>query len=519
MERYETLNKIAKPLDAILGGALELAKTVGIYDPVREGLTQMIKQNLLSGFLKNNQLEVIGMENVPAEGGAIVAANHQSWLDVQVLGSSSERDMHFMAKSEFVEWPILSKLIDITQSVFIQRGGDNEGLSNIVERLKEGWLVMIFPEGTIPGEEEISRDELDPRTGLLRGKTGVVRLALMAGVPIIPVGISGTGQAFPPEAYPRMEMPPVQKKVPITIKYGKPIYFKEKPTDPVDKATLRKYTDKVMMEISKLIDHKRCFVPIEVPIKKPDTSGLKYYPKKEGKSEYGALVLHGFTSSLACVSGIAPYLEKRKIAYKFPVLRGHGTVPHNLVGVGYSDWLEDAEAALEELSKHAKKIIVIGLSMGGLVSIDLGIRHPDLVKNVVLIAAALKFADPLSPLTPVLSKVFKYWESPNSYNDEALKEKNNSNYPFFATEAFTSLYEAAKEVEKRLPEFDRPVLILQSKKDTVVSPEAAKIIHRKISSKEKEIIWFKETNHEMCLDLEANAVLAAIDDYVGKVTK
>ncbi len=157
--------------------------------------------------------------------------------------------------------------------------------------------------------------------------------------------------------------------------------------------------------------------------------------------------------------------------------------------------------------------------MGGLCALDLGIKHPEIVSNVVLIAAALKFADPMSPLTPLLAKVFKYWESPNSYNDEFLKEQRNRNYPFFATESFASLLEASKEVEKRLSQFDRPVLILQSKKDTVVSPEAAKTIYRRISSKDKEIVWFKDTNHEMCLDLEADAVLETIDKYIGKVTK
>jgi carboxylesterase len=519
MEKYEALNKIAKPIDSLLGGALDIAKTVGVYDPVRETLVKMIKQNMLSGFTKNNSLEVLDMDNVPAEGGAIIAANHQSWLDVQCLASSAEREIHFMAKSEFVEWPILSKMIELSESVYIKRGGDKDGLASIVDRLKEGWLVCIFPEGTIPGEEEVSRDELDPRTGLLPGKSGVVRLAIMAGVPIIPAGISGTGQSYPPEAYPRFEMPPVQKKVPITIKYGKPIHFKEKSIEDVDRATLKKHTEKVMSEISKLVDHKRCFVPIEVPMKAPDTTGLKYYPKKSGKSDHGVLVLHGFTSSLDCVSDIEPYLKKRDLPYRFPVLRGHGTVPHHLVGVGYEDWISDAEDALLELEKHAKKIVVVGLSMGGLCALDLGIKHPDIVSNVVLVAAALKFTDPMSPLTPLLAKVFKYWESPNSYNDEHLKEQRNRNYPFFATESFASLLEASKEVEKRLSKFDRPVLILQSKKDTVVSPEAARTIYRKISSKDKEIVWFNETNHEMCLDLEADAVLKTIDKYIGKVTK
>lgn len=518
MERYELLNRIASPLDKVVEGAFDLAKAAGFFEPVRDGIADMIKSNMLSGFEKNNDLEVLGLENVPEEGGAIIAANHQSWLDAQVLGSSSERKLHFIAKSEFVDWPLLSKIIELSESVFIRRGGDDDGLQDIVEKLKDGWLICIFPEGTIPGEEEVSRDELDPSTGLLKGKTGAVRLALKAGVPIIPVGVSGTGQAFPPEAYPRMEMPPVQKKTPITVKYGKPIYFNEKNPDKVDKKKLREYTDKVMHEISKLVDHKRAFIPMEVPIKKPDTSGLRWYPDKPKKSEWGALVLHGFTSNIHCVDPIEPYLKQRGIAYRFPILRGHGTVPHDMVGTTYDDWYEDAENALEELSQHAEKIMVMGLSMGGLVTLDLCARRPELINNIILIAPAVKFADPLSALSPMLAKMFKFWDSPNAYYDEECKAKNNRNYPFFATESFASLYNASKNVEKRLGEISKPVFIVHSKVDEVVSPKASRVIMRKVSSADKKVVWFNETNHEMLLDMEADKVIETLSEHIEEVT-
>lgn len=519
MERYEALNILAKPADMALGMILKTAQAVGAYDPVRNWLTNQIKSNMLAGFKKNNSLEVIGLENVPASG-AILAANHQSWLDVQVWGSSSEREIHFVAKSEFEDWPVLSKLIELTQSVFIRRGGDQEGIKDVVNRLQEGWLVGIFPEGTIPGEEEIGRDQLDPKTGLLRGKSGMIRMAVAAGVPIVPVGISGTGMAFPPEAYPRLEMPPIQKPFPITVKYGEPIYFNDyKPAD-LDKDTLRMLTEKVMLGISALIDHKRCFIPIEVPIEKPDTSGLTSYPKSGKIAPYGVLVLHGFTSHLDCVAGLEPYLKEMKIPYRFPILRGHGTIPHDMIGVTSDDWYEDAENALLELKEHCENVIVCGLSMGGLVSLELGMNHPDIISNVVLMAAALRFADPMSALTPALSKVFKFWDSPNAYNDPFLAEQRNKNYRVFATEAFASLFEYSKKIEGRLPDFNRPILILQSKKDQVVAPKAAEVIRDKISTPraDKKLVWFKKSGHEMGLDLEADDVLQTIADYIKDVT-
>ncbi len=159
-----------------------------------------------------------------------------------------------------------------------------------------------------------------------------------------------------------------------------------------------------------------------------------------------------------------------------------------------------------------------GHSMGGLVSLDLGIKRPELIDDVILLAPALKFADPMSALTPVLSKVFKYWDSPNAYADDFCKEQNNRNYPFFATESFASLFHAAGDVEKRLKKFNLPLFIVQSKNDTVVSPRVGRIIPQKIKSTDKKVVWFKKSGHEMLLDLEADKVLETIDSHIAEVT-
>ncbi len=273
------------------------------------------------------------------------------------------------------------------------------------------------------------------------------------------------------------------------------------------------------MKWQKLVDPNRCFIPIKVPMNKEPVKPIINLPKREEKSKFGVLVLHGFTSHINCVSRVEECLVKYDIPYIFPILRGHGTVPHDLVGVKYEDWYEDAEKALLELKQCAEKVIVCGLSMGGLVSIDLGINHSEIVSNVILIAAALKFADPLSVLTPILAKVVKYWKSPNSYNNGELAKKNNKNYPFFATDSFASLYKRAKDIKKRLKSFDRAVLILQSKGDKVISPKSAEIIYKEIRSTDKKIKWFQKSGHEMLLDLEADAVLKVIDEYIGSIVK
>jgi len=505
MDREKLVFSALKPLDLALGAAVSGVKaTVGI-DRVSDGFYDLFGKVLRPVYEKNNDLRTEGTELVPASGGVIFAINHQSWNDVQVVGATAPRRLRFLAKAEFIDWPILRHLIALSDSPFIRRGGDKEGMSQAVEALRAGKALAIFPEGTIPGEEDVGRHEVEPDTGLLRGHTGAVRLAAAAGVPIVPVGVTGTGASFPPEVYPRLELLEAPKKVPVTVRYGEPLSF-----DGLADATheeLRAATKRLMLAISDLIDHARGYVPIEVP--------AEPLPRH---AKLGVLVLHGFTSSLRTVDGLAPRLEAAGLPFRMPVLRGHGTHYTDMATATAQDWYDDAEAALLELSREVDAVVVVGLSMGGLVAINLGIRHPDLVAGVATMAAALRFRDPLAGVAPLLSKVFKSWPSPESFNDPSLKS-DCENYPRFMTESFGSLLNYAQETEKRLPQLRAPISIIHSKRDQVIAPISANIIYRDVASKHRELHWFERSGHEMGQDCEKEAVFDEVMGFVDRFTK
>ncbi|HEY3359436.1 MAG TPA: alpha/beta fold hydrolase [Polyangia bacterium] len=504
MERQEIANAILWPIDNAVGAALWVVEEAGILKKASNVVYDQLRKLMAAQFRLANELTVEGVEHVPAEGGVILACNHQSWLDVQVLGAAAPRRVHFLAKSEFENWPLLRHLIKLSESVFVRRGGDDAALESVVDALRAGWAVGIFPEGTIPGEEDIPRVAVDPETGLLPGHSGVARLALKANVPIVPVGVSGTGRAFPPEVYPRLEMVRMPRSTPIRIRFGAPITMDEYTGRPYDRKLFREVTNRVMKDISGLVDHRCNYVPLEVPLPQP--------PKRES---IGVLLLHGFTSHLNCVNGLVPYLEEAGIKYEMPILRGHGTCYQDLRGVTHRDWYVDAERALINLWNHVDRIVVVGLSMGGLVALELAMRHPDKIAGVVGVAPALKFKDPLAKLTGVLSKVVRYWPSPESFNDLTLKA-SCKNYPKFATDAFASLYEYSQQIALRLPELHVPIRILQSKKDQIVAPESANIIFEQVSSPHREIVWYHKSGHEMMQDCEAEQVFHDIMEFVHR---
>lgn len=525
-EKWERLNQAVRPLDEAVGAGLTVLKRAGLYDPFREKLYGVIRGNMRRQFERDHHLDIHGLENVPLEGGAILAPNHQSWLDVQVVLSSLERRVRFIAKSMFQDWPFLRHLIDLSDSVYIKRGGDSGGLSLVADALRSGDLVCIFPEGTIPGEEDIARWEVEPDTGLLRGKTGAARLAVMAGVPIIPIGLSGTGKAFPPEAYPRLQQLPVRRKVPITIRFGEPIRFDDVALTDVSRDDLRRMTKRVMVAISGLIEHDRNFVPTQVPVppatppRRKPVLALSSPPREDAeKAPFGVLALHGFTSHISCVSPIEPLLQERGVPYRFPILRGHGGEPRDLVGVSSREWYEDAESALFDLLEECEKVIVVGHSMGGLVTLELAARHGDRIAGVIVAAPALKFADPLSALTPVMARLVSFWPSPNAFHDKELA-KASQNYKKFPTDAFASLFAYAGEVGNLLSFVKVPVVVLHSHKDQVISPKAANVVMERVSSSDRSVVWFHESGHEMFMDLEAEAVVAevgrALDRLLGR---
>jgi carboxylesterase len=341
---------------------------------------------------------------------------------------------------------------------------------------------------------------------------------------VVPVGLSGTGKAFPPEAYPRLQEWPLPRPEPIEVRFGDPIWFRKRTDEEISYEQLRGMTSKVMRSISQLVNHTMGYESMTVPVEerevKTPVPKTPYRSKvRDEKARLGVLVLHGFTSDVSCVADLRFPLDEMGIPYRIPILRGHGKGKEwqALAGVQAQDWYDDAEASMFDLLTECRKVVVVGLSMGGLVALDLAARHRKQVAAVVTIAAALRFKDPLSCLTPVLARVVSSWPSPRAFTDRNLEKERNRNYPRFPTKAFHELYRYAADMENRLSFVVADALILQSKKDTVVHPKAANIIHEKISSKRKTLAWFEESGHEMLLDLEAPAVLKTIAEYVKEV--
>jgi 1-acyl-sn-glycerol-3-phosphate acyltransferase len=182
--------------------------------------------------------EVTGLERIPAEGPAIIAFNHQSYLDFLTFIVVSPRPIHFLAAEKFFSHIVWAPLMKLSGQIKVERASKEKGMVHEAVRAHfiAGKVIGIFPEGT---------RAFDP-VEMLHAFTGVAKYAVKEKVPVIPVGIKG---AF--EAMSRHDKVPKLKKV-ISIHVGNPIHFTEHHDTEVDELTYRRLTDQIMMELSHL---------------------------------------------------------------------------------------------------------------------------------------------------------------------------------------------------------------------------------------------------------------------------
>lgn len=133
------------------------------------------------------RLSYEGLENVPLEGGVIIAPNHASLLDPPAVGCVIPRMVSYLAKRELFSVPFVAQILRCSNSIPIDRGGYSKGtILDIVKRLKEGRCCCIFPEGT-----RSRTGEFNPP------KKGIGMIAVMADVPVVPCWIEGSFRAKP----------------------------------------------------------------------------------------------------------------------------------------------------------------------------------------------------------------------------------------------------------------------------------------------------------------------------------
>ena len=203
------------------------------------GVTYWIVKGILTPVLRLLfKVRTEGKEGVPAQGPAILASNHLSFSDSIFLPLVLRRRITFVAKAEYFDDPKTAWFFRAVGQIPIRRGGGSasqRALDSAMEVLEGGGLFGIYPEGT-----------RSPDGKLYKGHTGVARLALQSGAPVIAVAMVGTREAQPiGQVKPNFFSP-------IGIKFSKPLYFDKYKDRADDPRVLRQITDEIMFELRAL---------------------------------------------------------------------------------------------------------------------------------------------------------------------------------------------------------------------------------------------------------------------------
>lgn len=217
-----------------------LDKPEGILKIAGMEMQELIRPFVRPELIPNADIDIEGIDNIPAEGGALVVANHRSYFDpivITTIIARSGRNARYLGKKEVFDVPVIGAMMLSAGGIRVDRGtGSDEPLDAAIAALKGGDIVFLMPQGTIPRGPAFFDAEL-------KGRWGAAKLATAAKVPIVPVGLWGTEQVWPRSA--RLPNLNFTDPPPVTATVGEPL---ELVYDNLDADT-----DRIMRAISDLL--------------------------------------------------------------------------------------------------------------------------------------------------------------------------------------------------------------------------------------------------------------------------
>jgi carboxylesterase len=232
----------------------------------------------------------------------------------------------------------------------------------------------------------------------------------------------------------------------------------------------------------------------------------------------GCLLIHGYTGTPKEMRWLGEYLSELGHTVLGIRLFAHATTPEDMKRARWADWLADVEDGFHILNSCCQKVFVIGLSMGGILSLLFASRRP--LAGVVAMSTPhhlpndprIRFIKPLSLIQPYLPKGPPAW-----FDQKAFQE--HISYPSDPTRAYAEVRDMLVEMRKGLENIHAPVLLINSKDDPVVTPEERhlELIFEGLGSQEKQSLWIEQSGHVIPRDAQREQVFQAVGNFVNRL--
>jgi carboxylesterase len=236
-----------------------------------------------------------------------------------------------------------------------------------------------------------------------------------------------------------------------------------------------------------------------------------------GDSTHGAVVLHGFTGNPSSMRGVATTLADHGFHIQMPLLPGHGTVVEELVPARWADWAGEAEAAYQRLRQRVSEIVVVGLSMGGALTLRLGADHPD-ISGLVCINPVTQ------PQQPEIIEMLRgMLDSGNAVlpgigSDIADPDAKENAYDGTPLAALLSLLQDGVEpLSHQYAAMRMPLLLMNSPQDHVVEPAQSEFLADEYGGP-IERITLERSYHVATRDYDKELIEKATTEFAARVT-
>lgn len=236
----------------------------------------------------------------------------------------------------------------------------------------------------------------------------------------------------------------------------------------------------------------------------------------------GVVVLHGFTGNPNSTRPLGQRLAAEGYRVEVPCLPGHGTTVKDLGRTRYADWYDAAERVVEHVASTSDATVVVGLSMGGTLTLDLASRRRDLVDAAAVINPQI--LDPtqlLAKLAPLLQHVAPYVPRDLAglpSDDIARPSADEHAYPKVSAKAAQSLIAELPRVRRQLPDLRQPLLVAYSPQDHSV-PAGNALALRELIGAEGNVteLELPRSYHVATLDYDAPAIEEAVLTLLARV--
>lgn len=230
----------------------------------------------------------------------------------------------------------------------------------------------------------------------------------------------------------------------------------------------------------------------------------------------GVLLIHGFTGSPKSMTPWGRFLAEQGYTVRVPRLPGHGTRWQDMNLTRWEDWYAEAERSFLELRGRCEAVFVMGLSMGGSLTLRIAEQHGDAVRGIALVNPAVHSERPDRFLLPLLSRIVPSF--PGVSNDIKKPGQDEGAYDKLPLKAAHSLTELWKMTKDDLPKVTQPMLLMHSAEDHVVEPSNSAYIYAHVSSTDKTEIVLQDSYHVATVDNDAPLIEQSSLEFVRRLS-